>query len=202
MRIVVFILLAAGFSWGLWYGVSPHVDQKMWPAVMAVYMFGPLIAALIAGAIFDRGAIGAALATRFRVNIWWLVAWLAAPVLVFCAVLIALMMPGVEAQDLIVGAEKAARAAGAALPEDAAGKLPPLPALILIAMVAGVLPNAIAAFGEEAGWRGYLWTQTRGWGFWRASLFVGLVWGLWHAPIIIAGHNYGTGYEGYPWAGV
>lgn len=202
MRIVVFILLAFGFSWGLWYGVSPLVDRSMWIPIIVVYMFGPLAAGLITASIFDRGAVGAALATRFRFNLWWLVAWLAAPVLIFTAVLIAQHMPGAGAQSLTVGAENAFRAAGREMPADMVARLPSLPVLVLIGMVAGILPNSIAAFGEEAGWRGYLWTQVRGWGFWRASLFVGFVWGIWHAPIIMIGHNYGVDYDGYPWAGV
>lgn len=27
-------------------------------------------------------------------------------------------------------------------------------------------------------------------GFWPASLEIGFWWGLWHAPLILAGHNY------------
>jgi membrane protease YdiL (CAAX protease family) len=69
-------------------------------------------------------------------------------------------------------------------------------------MAAGVIPNAIAAFGEEAGWRGYLWGSLRRSGFWKSSLLIGLIWGLWHAPLIAFGHNYGAGYPGAPWSGI
>ena len=31
---------------------------------------------------------------------------------------------------------------------------------------------------------------------------MGIVWGLWHAPIIAMGHNYGTDYLGAPWLGM
>ena len=30
----------------------------------------------------------------------------------------------------------------------------------------------------------------------------GVIWGLWHAPLIALGHNYGTDYPGYPWLGI
>ena len=31
---------------------------------------------------------------------------------------------------------------------------------------------------------------------------MGIVWGLWHAPIIAMGHNYGTDYLGATWLGI
>ena len=31
---------------------------------------------------------------------------------------------------------------------------------------------------------------------------MGVIWGLWHAPLIAMGHNYGTEYPGAPWAGI
>src|SRR5699024_748497 len=50
---------------------------------------------------------------------------------------------------------------------------------------------AIFAFGEEIGWRGFLLREFQVLGFWKASLLIGLIWGLWHAPLtIFAGHNY------------
>ena len=30
----------------------------------------------------------------------------------------------------------------------------------------------------------------------------GFLWGLWHAPLTIAGHNFGVDYWGYPWWGI
>ena len=57
-------------------------------------------------------------------------------------------------------------------------------------MVAGITVNALVAFGEEVGWRGYLLRQFAGCGFLKTAVLTGIVWGLWHAPIILLGHNY------------
>ena len=35
-----------------------------------------------------------------------------------------------------------------------------------------------------------------------ALLIGGLIWGLWHAPLTVMGHNYGVGYPGYPVTGI
>jgi membrane protease YdiL (CAAX protease family) len=50
---------------------------------------------------------------------------------------------------------------------------------------------AIAAFGEELGWRGFLLPALRPLGTWPALLISGAVWGPWHAPLILLGYNYG-----------
>jgi len=40
-------------------------------------------------------------------------------------------------------------------------------------------------------WRGYLWERSRELGFWPASLQIGVVWGVWHAPLVyFLGYNY------------
>jgi membrane protease YdiL (CAAX protease family) len=54
------------------------------------------------------------------------------------------------------------------------------------------------AFGEEYGWRGYLQGELIKMGRVRGILLVGVIWGLWHAPIIAMGHNY----PGYPVLGI
>lgn len=33
-------------------------------------------------------------------------------------------------------------------------------------------------------------------------LINGVIWGLWHAPLTILGHNYGVGYPGFPYLGI
>lgn len=58
------------------------------------------------------------------------------------------------------------------------------------ALVAGFTINALFAFGEEVGWRGWLHRELAPLGFWRASAATGLLWGLWHAPFVLQGHNY------------
>lgn len=51
--------------------------------------------------------------------------------------------------------------------------------------------NSIPAFGEEYGWRGYLLDRmiTR-YGYLKAPIIVGFIWGLWHIPLILMGYNY------------
>ena len=58
------------------------------------------------------------------------------------------------------------------------------------ALLAGVTVNAVAAFGEELGWRGFLLDEFNGMSFVKASVIIGLIWGIWHAPLILIGHNY------------
>jgi uncharacterized protein len=65
-------------------------------------------------------------------------------------------------------------------------------------VIAGFTISLPFTLGEELGWRGLLLRETQGWGFLRSNLFVGVVWGLWHAPIIAQGHNY----PGHPVAGI
>ena len=53
------------------------------------------------------------------------------------------------------------------------------------------LLNAINCFGEEWGWRGFLYPKMKeGHSFLCTAVLVGLIWGIWHAPIIAIGHNY------------
>lgn len=64
--------------------------------------------------------------------------------------------------------------------------------------------NAVFALGEEVGWRGWL-TPTLQARLGRVPGVVasGVIWGLWHAPLILlAGYQYGLGYPGAPWTGL
>lgn len=35
-----------------------------------------------------------------------------------------------------------------------------------------------------------------------AIIVGGILWGLWHAPLTISGHNFGVDYEFFPWLGI
>ena len=58
------------------------------------------------------------------------------------------------------------------------------------AMIAGCTINGFFGLGEELGWRGYLLKSLKGKNFWTVSLIIGAVWGVWHFPLILIGHNY------------
>lgn len=50
--------------------------------------------------------------------------------------------------------------------------------------------NSVVAFGEEVGWRGWLLPTLRPLGVWPALVLSGAIWGLWHAPVTLLGHNF------------
>jgi len=54
----------------------------------------------------------------------------------------------------------------------------------------GPLQNIFFGFGEEFGWRGYLVNKLFPRGLWYTILVSGIVWGLWHAPVVLMGHNF------------
>lgn len=83
----------------------------------------------------------------------------------------------------------------------------PLSLLMLIQGVQGLLlapaMNFITCFGEEWGWRGYLLPKlSKQLPMIPTLLISGVIWGLWHAPLTVIGHNYGLGYPGFPFTGI
>lgn len=71
----------------------------------------------------------------------------------------------------------------------------------LTMMISGTIAS-FAAFGEEAGWRGYMMPKMiKLWGVKKAVLFGGIIWGMWHWPLTYVGHNFGRDYFGYPFTG-
>ena len=75
-------------------------------------------------------------------------------------------------------------------------KLPVIPAKLLFILfliegiIGGLTVNLPFMFGEEFGWRGLLLRETQKLGFFKANLFIGIIWGLWHFPIVLMGLNY------------
>jgi len=61
-----------------------------------------------------------------------------------------------------------------------------------VGIIAGFTINGLFAFGEEYGWRGVLMDLLKPLGGVKANLLTGVLWGLWHAPVIVLGFNYGA----------
>ncbi|HEY6073263.1 MAG TPA: CPBP family intramembrane glutamic endopeptidase [Anaerolineales bacterium] len=85
-------------------------------------------------------------------------------------------------------------------PVDPASLLPAgtasIPPLVLVgssflnAVIIGPLLGLIITFGEEYGWRGYLQSELVHLGRIRGVGLLGVIWGIWHWPVIWMGYNY------------
>lgn len=191
---VLFLVLAFAYSWAmasvLYIFPLPPYSLML---VSTAYMFGPALSILTLKLLrYPLPDLG----LRFAPNGWWLVAWLLPPFIVLLTFLADLLMPGVRFSPN--GEALLHRLSHLVSPQDmdsvreALGTMtvPMIVAMFIYGMVAGITINALVALGEEVGWRGFLYSELRKWGFWRMSYAVGVVWGIWHAPIILKGHNY------------
>jgi membrane protease YdiL (CAAX protease family) len=76
------------------------------------------------------------------------------------------------------------------------GSTASIPPLVLMGstffnmVIIGPLLGLIITFGEEYGWRGYLQSELVHLGRIRGVGLLGIIWGIWHWPVIWMGYNY------------
>ncbi len=219
-RILSYLMLAFAFSWamaGVAYALGLHsTAQLAYTLVAGLFMLGPALAALVQHRLIDKepwSALGlplkgtrwsvvglTALAGMSIVPLYFLVIWLAGDVCGWAGF-----------GEVSVSGARFARAVGDMMRHAGQDGLPAqveflrdLPGWVVLllflfmGLLASVTINLPFMLGEELGWRGYLYHRTRHWSRSHRVLFTGIVWGLWHAPLIAMGHNY----PGYPLAGM
>ena len=177
----------------LFSGNYPGISGTL---LATAYMFVPLISAFIVSKWIHKEKVKDTLRISFKINKWFFVGWFLFPLLGFATLGISLLFPGIEYAPEMSGMFH--RFEDMLSPEQmeeikaSAENLPfhPIWMALLQGLLAGATLNALFGFGEEAGWRGYLLHQWKHMQFWKASLFIGLIWGIWHAPLILMGHNY------------
>ena len=173
-------------------------------AVLGLWtMPGPALANVLTRLVTREGWGDLWLRPRFRFG-WraWLIAWFLPAILVIVgAALYFLVFP--QHFDAAFGPAKAlldqAAATGTVVPFG-----PDIFIIIQLAQALLLAPllNALPTLGEEFGWRAYLQPKLMGWGWRRAMVLTGVIWGVWHWPILAMGYNYGLGYAGAPWLGM
>lgn len=214
-RVALFYGLAFGMVAALglvfwWLGVdmthgAPALAYQL--TVAFLYMPMPLIAGLVVDRVAGRPLRSGRVFTDFR-HRWLRIVLVSAG----CAVALfvvnlgltwllgtVLHVPGVgqlvSTREQVL-ANLTASLNGRSLPDAQASTLPSVPVLYLIAVVGGLVAgftvNGLFAFGEEYGWRGVLMDELAPLGRVRANVLTGVLWGVWHAPIILLGYNCGV----------
>ena len=164
-------------------------------ALAALMMWTPTVGAWAAQRAKGE-ALVEPLGLRPVLNRWLLIAVLAPLGLALLTTAFQLLMPGVSFNP--DPASILSRVSGVMSPDqlaEATATLNQLPIhpywlSLLQAVGAGLTVNALFAFGEEIGWRGFMLKALDGRGFWSVSLLTGVAWGFWHAPVILQGYNY------------
>ena len=193
---IQFIVLTCVVSWAIagiaiWLGV--HEAQGLTYTIFgAAYMWLPAICAIILQLIHKEKPFRN-LNISFKLNWWFLVAGIVPIVYSFMALGISLLFPNVSFSVTFEGLLSMLPAEQAELAQQQLSQYSPAVYLLLTvvsAIFAGYTINAIFAFGEEFGWRGYLLRALKNKKLLPVSLIIGVVWGLWHFPLILIGHNY------------
>ena len=206
-KVLIFVALTFLSSWLLaagFYALGGRLNSPVAVVVLLIYMFMPMTMAIIVQKVIYKEPLKEPLGISFKPNRWFLVGWLLPPVVAFATIGVSLLLPGVEYSPGMAGFfERFGSALTPQQLEEAKRQLAALPIhviwiALLQGLIAGITINAVAGFGEELGWRGLLQRELGYLGFWRSSALIGLIWGVWHAPIIIQGYNYPQ----HPLAGV
>ena len=184
--------VAAVARWG--FGLDRVNSPAAFTIFASLYMFFPMITALVLQAI-DKEKFNHTGLVNFKVSWPWLVAWLLPVVVSLACIPVNGCLPGVELQynsEQLINQYHVPEEQQEMVREQL-GKFPSyllIISTVFSGLIAGITINAIAAFGEEYGWRNYLVGALREVKFWKAALFIGIVWGIWHFPLILMGHNY------------
>jgi membrane protease YdiL (CAAX protease family) len=185
----LYILFAFAISWVIWLGLGAL--GVSFTIRVAIGMFGPALAAVLVRLIRHEGFAdaGLRLVARGRSGAWrmYIAAYIVPPILIALSIGF-VMLVGLQHWALPQNMQAMGQGISKALP-----------ATIVLAFTFGILFNMIFTFGEEFGWRSYLLLRLAPLGGIPAAIITGIIWGLWHAPLIILN---GYNYPGHPILGV
>ncbi|MFC5824417.1 CPBP family intramembrane glutamic endopeptidase [Nonomuraea insulae] len=196
--LIVFLVAAYGGAWllalPLWLG--PGLDSPYFRLLSAAMMFTPSLGVLAVWLIrrispWEWAArTGLTLGpSKGRTAAFVIAAWIGTPLLIAVALegSVALGLLRLDLGEFSLFREVLRQ--GGTTPAD---DLRPLViAQIVTSVLVGPAVNAVHAFGEEWGWRGWLLpTLISLYGTRVALPLSGVIWGAWHAPVTLLGYNY------------
>jgi len=185
--LVVYLILAFGLAWAAQIALvvlmrsGAQVGSLPGSSLVsaAALMWPPTVGALVSRQFIEGHNFGDA-GLRWPRWGYVLFAWFLPALLMLAALVISLPVYHLDTSLTVL------RRLDPASPETA------LAIQVAEALTVAIPINAIFAFGEEFGWRGYLLPRLQQLlGYWPGLLGHGAIWGLWHAPLIVlAGYEY------------
>jgi membrane protease YdiL (CAAX protease family) len=212
-RIAIFLLFAFGIAWatglviyltgGLVKSVPLGGGLTLALVLLATaYMGAPALANILTRLVTREGWKDVYLRPRFKQE-WrfWLICWIAPSILVIVGMIVYfLLFPQYFDPTLGVVRRLLEQRAGGQL----ASQTNPWTVVIsqaVIGVVIAPIVNALPVLGEEFGWRAYLQPKLMALGGRKTMVLMGIIWGVWHAPVILMGYEYGFNYPGATWLG-
>lgn len=196
-RLVIYLLIAFIPFWIIIpilnsvYGEPIYASEKAATAAYAVGVFGmliPSVAHLITRLVTKEGFKNACLCLNFKGNVKYYIASVAVKlleVLLFVVLVWKIFAGDLSFSEAFASDERVARICS------------------YILTISASIIVFFPAFGEEWGWRGYMMPKLTELMSKPAAIIVGgILWGLWHAPLTISGHNFGVDYDFFPWLGI
>ncbi|MCM1487576.1 MAG: CPBP family intramembrane metalloprotease [Firmicutes bacterium] len=192
-RLVIFLLLAFGISWipeiifNKIFGYYEWFETNKMPVFFWIVGYGPALANIITRKLTHEGWHDSMLHLNLKGNIKYYVIAVVALSVIYIpqGALVTLTVGGGDWSDLGKSFTAADFAAN----------------FLIILALAPLM--AFNTFGEEFGWRGYMNQKMEPLLGTTGTVIVGgVIWGLWHLPLTVEGHNFGTDYPGYPWLGI
>jgi len=213
-RIRLFLIIAFAISWSaalviyLTGGLanSPVIIETgnitlAYILMASAYMWGPAIANILTRVITKEEK--STLMLKLDLHSHWqsvLVAWVGTPFLVILGTaFFFLLFPSYFDRGLKILSAQLAQYASDTSPSFIYQFIG---MQIVNAILLSPLLNIVSSFGEEFGWRAYLLPKLLPIGKRKAILLSGIIWGVWHWPVIAMGYNYGLDYAGFPWLGL
>ena len=192
-RLIIYLVLAFSIAWIPWIILNSLYSYEEWFTGDMAFPFawlllisggGPAIANLLTRLITKEGFDDELLRLKLRGNIKYYVIAVIIPIA--AGLLRGLVL------TLLYG-----DISGAAANPGLMG------ASLIVQSLPISLVMAFNTFGEEYGWRGYMNQKLGALTNKPVTIIVGgILWGVWHAPLTVKGHNFGTDYPGFPWLGI
>ena len=170
-RIIVYLVLVFSISTVLYVLIHRGGGLDANQAYLVFLMWTPAIAGLMTTLIFQRNLRG--MGWKLGKPIYYLIAFLL-PIIYAGLAYGVIWLSGAGDLDIrLLGVHPARR--------------------LLTILTFGVMGAALLALGEEIGWRGVLVPQlAKRHTFVQVALMSGLIWGVWHIPLIVGG-GYSSG---------